>query len=95
MRTYATMAQHRPDFFIHSGDTIYADGPMQDEVEKDGQLIWKNATLIDEKRKVAETLDEFRGQWKYNMMDEHVREMNALCPTFFQGDDHEVVNNWS
>ncbi|MDE4275284.1 alkaline phosphatase D family protein [Phaeobacter gallaeciensis] len=95
MRTYATMAQHRPDFFIHSGDTIYADGPMQDEVEKDGQLIWKNATLIDEKRKVAETLDEFRGQWKYNMMDEHVREMNALCPTFFQWDDHEVVNNWS
>ncbi|MDE4132259.1 alkaline phosphatase D family protein [Phaeobacter sp. QD34_3] len=95
MRTYATMAQHRPDFFIHSGDTIYADGPMKDEVEKDGKLIWKNATLIEEKRKVAETLDEFRGQWKYNMMDEHVRAMNALCPTFFQWDDHEVVNNWS
>jgi alkaline phosphatase D len=51
--------------------------------------------LIDEKRKVAETLDEFRGQWKYNMMDEHVRAMNAVCPTFFQWDDHEVVNNWS
>ncbi|WP_170791572.1 alkaline phosphatase D family protein [Ruegeria lacuscaerulensis] len=95
MRTYATMAQHKPDFFIHSGDTIYADGPMQDEVVKGDQLIWKNTTLIDEKRKVAETLDEFRGQWKYNMMDEHVRSMNAVCPTFFQWDDHEVVNNWS
>ncbi|GAA6160643.1 alkaline phosphatase [Ruegeria sp. HU-ET01832] len=95
MRTYATMAQHKPDFFIHSGDTIYADGPMQVEVVKDDQLIWKNTTLIDEKRKVAETLDEFRGQWKYNMMDEHVRAMNAVCPTFFQWDDHEVVNNWS
>lgn len=95
MATYATMAQHRPDFFIHSGDTIYADGPMQDEVEKDGQLIWKNTTLIDEKRKVAETLDEFRGQWKYNLLDEHVRAMNAVCPTFMQWDDHEVVNNWS
>lgn len=95
MRTYATMAQHKPDFFIHSGDTVYADGPMKDEVEKDGQVIWKNTTLIDEKRKVAETLDEFRAQWKYNMMDEHVRAMNAGCPTFFQWDDHEVVNNWS
>jgi len=95
MRTYATMAQHRPDFFIHSGDTIYADGPMQDEVEKDGQLIWKNTTLTDDKRKVAETLDEYRGQWKYNMMDEHVLAMNAICSTFFQWDDHEVVNNWS
>ncbi len=95
MRTYATMAQHQPDFFIHSGDTIYADGPMKDEVEKDGQVIWKNAVLIPEKRKVAETLDEFRGQWKYNLMDEHVRAMNASVPTFFQWDDHEVVNNWS
>ena len=25
MRTYATMLKNRPDFFIHSGDTIYAD----------------------------------------------------------------------
>ena len=95
MKTYATMAQHKPDFFIHSGDTIYADGPMKDEVEKDGAVIWKNTVLIDEKRKVAETLDEYRGQWKYNMMDEHVRAMIAVCPTFFQWDDHEVVNNWS
>jgi alkaline phosphatase D len=95
MATYATMAKHTPDFFIHSGDTIYADGPMQDKIEKDGAIIWENTTLIDEKRKVAETLDEFRAQWKYNMMDEHVRAMNATCPTFFQWDDHEVVNNWS
>ena len=95
MKTYATMAQHRPDFFIHSGDTIYADGPMQDEVSRDGLVIWKNTVLTPEKRKVAETLDEYRGQWKYNMMDAHVRAMNAVCPTFFQWDDHEVVNNWS
>lgn len=95
MVTYATMAAHNPDFFIHSGDTIYADGPMQDVVERDGAVIWKNTTLIDEKRKVAETLGEFRAQWKYNMMDDHVRAMNAICPTFFQWDDHEVVNNWS
>ncbi|WEX09866.1 alkaline phosphatase D family protein [Chelativorans sp. AA-79] len=95
MLTYATMAKHQPDFFLHSGDTIYADGAMEDEVElKDGSK-WINKVLIDEKRKVAETLDEFRGQWKYNMMDEHVRALNAICPTFFQWDDHEVVNNWS
>ena len=28
MRTYATMLRNRPDFFIHSGDTIYADDPI-------------------------------------------------------------------
>ena len=51
--------------------------------------------LIDSKRKVAETLAEYRDQWKYNLMDEHCRALNAVCPTFFQWDDHEVVNNWS
>jgi len=95
MLTYATMAKHAPDFFIHSGDTVYADVPMTDTVEKDGTVIWRNTTLIDSKRKVAETLQEFRDQWKYNMMDAHVRAMNAEAPTFFQWDDHEVVNNWS
>ena len=95
MATYATMQKHTPDFFIHSGDTVYADGPMKDEVEKDGAVIWKNTTLIDSKRKVAESLQEFRDQWKYNMMDRHVRAMNASVPTFMQWDDHEVVNNWS
>ncbi|WP_236638635.1 alkaline phosphatase D family protein [Mangrovicoccus ximenensis] len=95
MLTYATMAKHEPDFFLHSGDTIYADGPMEEETVRDGQLVWTNTVLIDEKRKVAETLDEYRAQWKYNLMDEHVRVLNASVPTFFQWDDHEVVNNWS
>ena len=95
MATYATMAKHQPDFFIHSGDTVYADGPMEDEVELKNGTLWKNLVLPDEKRKVAETLDEFRAQWKYNLPDEHVRAMNASVPTFMQWDDHEVVNNWS
>ncbi len=33
MRTYATMAQSRPDFFIHSGDHIYADCPIAAELK--------------------------------------------------------------
>jgi alkaline phosphatase D len=95
MITYATMARHTPDFFLHSGDTIYADGAMKDEVElKDGSK-WINKVLIDAKRKVAETLQEYRDQWKYNLMDEHARAFNAVTPTFFQWDDHEVTNNWS
>ncbi|MGY9049041.1 alkaline phosphatase [Puniceibacterium antarcticum] len=95
MATYATMTQHEPDFFLHSGDTIYADGAMQDEVDLADGSTWKNIVMTDEKRKVAETLDEYRGQWKYNMLDEHVRAMNAMVPTFYQWDDHEVINNWS
>ena len=95
MKTYATMAGHELDFFIHSGDTIYADGPIEDEVVLADGTTWKNVIVTDEKRKVAETLDEYRGQWKYNLLDRNLQQMNALVPTFFQWDDHEVVNNWS
>ncbi|MCA8883805.1 MAG: alkaline phosphatase D family protein [Rhodobacteraceae bacterium] len=93
MVTYKTMLNHNPDFFIHSGDTVYADGPMQAEVElKDGTL-WKNL-VTEEKTKVAETLNEFRGQYLYNLLDANVRAFNAQVPMLAQWDDHEVTNNW-
>ena len=94
MQAYGTMARHQPDFFLHSGDTIYADGPLKESVELPDGTLWKNL-VIPEKTKVAETLEEYRGQWKYNMLDKNVRELNASVPTFFQWDDHEVLNNWS
>jgi alkaline phosphatase D len=94
MFTFATMRKHRPDFLLHSGDTVYADGPIQREVTLADGKIWKNVT-IPEKAKVAETLDEFRAAHKYNFRDEHVRAFNAEVPIFVQWDDHEVTNNWS
>jgi alkaline phosphatase D len=93
MKTYTTIAAHDPDFFIHSGDTVYADSPMRETVELPGGEVWRNLVLTDAKRKAAETLDEFRGQWQYNLLDAHLRAMNARLPTFFQWDDHDVVNN--
>ncbi|MBX2856604.1 MAG: alkaline phosphatase D family protein [Rhodobacteraceae bacterium] len=94
MKTYATMMGHEPDFFLHSGDTIYADGPIAAEKEMPNGETWKSL-VAEGVEKVAESLDEFRGRWKYNLTDEHVRAFNATAPTFFQWDDHEVVNNWS
>ena len=73
MKTYATIAGRAPDFFLHSGDTIYADGPIEERVELQRRQCLDLRGDVDEKRKVAETLDEFRGQWKYNMLDRHVR----------------------
>jgi len=95
MLTYASIAGHRPDFLLHSGDTVYADGPLADEVALPDGSKWLNRLVTPEKRKVAETLDEFRGQWKYNLLDRHLLALNAVCPTFAQWDDHEVVDNWS
>src|SRR5947207_7180686 len=94
MVTFATMRKHKPDFFLHSGDTIYADGPIKSEVTLADGKVWKNLT-IPEKAKVAETLEEFRAAHKYNFLDDHLRAFNAEVPIFVQWDDHEVTNNWS
>lgn len=95
MATYATMARHEADFFIHSGDTVYADNPIPDEIPLRDGTVWKNRIVTEEKREVARSLGEYRGQWKYNMLDRHVRDFNAGCAAFYQWDDHEVLNNWS
>ncbi|MGB3409414.1 MAG: alkaline phosphatase D family protein [Jannaschia sp.] len=93
MRTYATMLRHAPDFLIHSGDTVYADGPLKAEVELADGTMWRNV-MTEEKSKVAETLQEFRGQFLYNLLDDNVRAFNAEVPVLAQWDDHEVTNNW-
>jgi alkaline phosphatase D len=93
MRTYATMLKNRPDFFIHNGDNIYADGPILAEQKMPNGEIWKNL-VVEEKAKVAETLAEFRGNFKYNLLDKNVLAFNAEIPIFSQWDDHEVTNNW-
>jgi alkaline phosphatase D len=93
MRGYAAMHATRPDFFIHSGDTIYADGPIAAQVtEPDGQ-VWRNL-VTEEVSKVAETLNEFRGRHRYNLMDENIRALYAEVPVIAQWDDHETHNNW-
>lgn len=94
MKIYETMRQVKPQFFIESGDSVYSDGPIpESRVAENGQ-IWTNI-VTPEVSKVAETLDEFRGRYKYNMLDDNVRRFNAEVPQIWQWDDHEVVNNWS
>jgi alkaline phosphatase D len=82
-----------PDFFLCSGDTVYADGPLSETVGLPDGNTWRNL-VIPEKTKVAETLDEFRGQYKYNLMADNWREFLARTPQVNQWDDHEVTNNW-
>jgi alkaline phosphatase D len=94
MRGYATMLKHRPDFFLHSGDNVYADNALSAEVPLPDGSMWKNL-VTPEKSKPAETLDEFRGQYKYNFMDRNVLALYAEVPVLTQWDDHEVVDNWS
>ncbi|MGH8637917.1 MAG: alkaline phosphatase D family protein [Burkholderiales bacterium] len=93
LRLYETMRRLEPDVFIHCGDTIYADGPLQAEVKLDDGGVWRNV-VTEAKSKVAETLDDYRGAYKYNLLDEHMRRFNSEVPQIVLWDDHEVRDNW-
>jgi alkaline phosphatase D len=93
LRIYDALRRAEPDVFIHSGDNIYADGPLLPEVALPDGTVWRNL-VTESKAKVAETLDEFRGNFAYNLLDPHARAFAAQVPVIAQWDDHEVVNNW-
>ncbi|PWS47724.1 alkaline phosphatase, partial [Streptomyces sp. FT05W] len=92
-RVYEEMRRLDPDFFLCSGDNIYADGVLEPSVTLPDGRVWRNITT-PEKSKVAETLDEYRGNFRYNLLDDHLRAFNAQVPSVVQWDDHEVRNNW-
>ncbi|MFF8712962.1 alkaline phosphatase D family protein [Streptomyces sp. NPDC015184] len=90
---YDEMRRLDPDFFLCSGDNIYADGVIEPSVTLPDGRVWRNVTT-EEKSKVAETLAEYRGNFRYNLLDRNLREFNAQVPSIVQWDDHEVRNNW-
>lgn len=94
MRIYEQMRLRDPDFFVHCGDTIYADGAMTPTVNVEGGQVWKNL-IAEGVEKVAETQDEFRGRYRYNLRDANIRKFALQVPQLWQWDDHEVTNNWS
>lgn len=93
-RIYDAMRRTGADFFIHCGDTIYADSPIQPEVRLPDGSLWRNL-VTPEVAKVAETLAEFRGRHRYNLLDRNLRAFQAEIPQLWMWDDHEVTNNWS
>ena len=93
MLTFDSMAKEEPHFFIHCGDSIYADDPLPRTIEKRA-LSWKNV-ITPAKSKVAETLADFHGNYRYNFIDPHYRRFFSRVPVIAQWDDHEVLNNWN
>jgi alkaline phosphatase D len=92
-RLYEAMRAVEPDVFIHCGDTVYADQPLVAEVKLDDGSVWKNV-VTEAKSRVAQTLDDFRGNFQYNLLDEHMRRFNADVSQVVIWDDHEVRDNW-
>ena len=89
---FESMRRLNLDAFLHCGDIVYADAPLR-EKKRAGSKWWRNI-VTPEKRKVAETLNEFRGNYKYNLLDTSLRKFQSEVPTAFTWDDHETKNNW-
>lgn len=92
-RIFTAMDRRDPDFFLCSGDFVYSDGPLTETVALPDGRTWRNI-VTEEKSAVAQTLAEYRGQFRYNLMDANLRAFNARVPMLYQWDDHEVTNNW-
>lgn len=93
LRLFKSMKETDPDFLIHLGDRIYADRPLNDSVRLEDGSRWTNI-VTPAKSKVAESVDEFRGNYSYNFLDAHYRAFSAAVPMMATWDDHEVTNNW-
>ncbi len=50
MTAYAVMAARRPDVFLHNGDSVYADGPLREQVTLPDGRVWRNV-ITEEKSK--------------------------------------------
>ncbi|GAB2707580.1 alkaline phosphatase D family protein [Nocardia thraciensis] len=93
MKIFSAMAARDPHLFIHSGDAIYADGPLKESVPLPDGRVWRNV-VTEPKTAVAQTLEQFRGQYAYNLLDDNYRRFTSSTAQVVQWDDHETVNNW-
>jgi alkaline phosphatase D len=93
MRSYVAMHCNAPDFFIHCGDNIYADCPIAATRKLPDGTLWRSV-VTEEKSKPAETLADYRGNYKYNLLDGNLRAFNAAVPTIALWDNHEVMETW-
>lgn len=91
--TYQSMLGAQPDLFVNLGDAIYADQPVATEVRLDDGRVWRSLPS-EAKSRPAETLADFRGAYRYNLQDAHMRAFNAAVPQITTWDDHEVRDNW-
>jgi alkaline phosphatase D len=92
---YAAIRAAEPAVFVHSGDLIYADNPITPlgPSPQAGSRAWKNVSN-EQVARVAQTIDDYRARFRYNLEDDNVRALAADVPIVAQWDDHETHNNW-
>lgn len=98
---FSVIKGYEPDFFVASGDMIYADDtcPESGPTNIKG---WKNIpglfpSILDytvDWKNVSEVYSVYKGHWGYNKADEHYQNLYGNIPVYSQPDDHEVADNY-
>lgn len=92
MTIFDAIRQQKPDFLMHLGDLVYSDQPFPEKIALPNGQTWRNL-VTPETAKVSETLDELRGRFRYNHIDDNFRQMLTEVPILHAWDDHEAKNN--
>jgi alkaline phosphatase D len=80
---FRAMARHRADFFLFTGDTVYADAACN----KPDTVPGANFR--------ARTLAEYRARHRYNREDPAFQAFLRHTPVYATWDDHEVRNDFA
>jgi alkaline phosphatase D len=79
---FETMGDEEPDFFLFTGDTIYADTAC----DADTNVPGAEGPFSD--------LEGFRTRYRYHLDDEALASFFARTPVYVTWDDHEILNDF-
>jgi alkaline phosphatase D len=93
LKMFETMRKTQPDFLIHLGDRIYSDSLILERATTPDGSSWRNI-VTPAKSEIAETVEQYRGNYSYNFLDTHYRKFCEEVPALTTWDDHEVTDDW-
>lgn len=82
---FQPMLAENPDFFLLTGDGVYASGVCPTE----------NNRNVAGAERLPTDLESFRARYRYHLEDEHYANFLAKVPVYVGWDDHEVRDNYS
>lgn len=89
-KIFQQMGKLLPNFFIFSGDTIYADM----EIPKIAKLFDGSERVNIPHDVICRSVDQFRYRYRYNLEDPFYAKFLRETATYVLWDDHEITDDW-
>ena len=94
---FGAMRDLAPDFFVASGDMIYADNSCP-SLDPDGSPNIPGGFLSVASARVDwnrpdEVREVYWQHWRYNRGDRQLQQLLRTTPMYAQWDDHEIIND--